>query len=105
MKQIRARMLGIKCYGPNYKLKDLDTGETIEAHVHKRADIKLLLSLMAYRIFKVVIIDAGEILSADPDRTTNRFFETKTGASVIYKQKIIAPKTINKKAAKKRRKH
>jgi hypothetical protein len=96
MRDIRARMLGDKCYGSSYKVKDLDTGETLVVRVGKRADTQLLMHLMAFRIFKNITILDGEILSAIPDRTTNRFastFETKTW--VVYK-----PKTIVKKPAR-----
>ena len=91
MRDIRARMLGNKCYGDIYKIKDLDTGETLVVKIAKRADIQLLMHLMAFRIFKSITIFDGEILSAIPDRTTNRFFETKTGASVVYKPKLAIP--------------
>lgn len=85
-------MLGDKCYGDTYQIKDLDTGETLVVHVAKRADISLLMHLMAFRIFTSIVIDGGEILSAIPDRTTNRFYETKTGLSPVYKPKLVAPK-------------
>ena len=85
-------MLGNECYGDTYNIKDIDTGETLRVHVAKRADINLLMHLMAFRIFKSIIVsDDFEILSATPDRTTSRFYETKSGMSAIYKPKAVIP--------------
>lgn len=89
-------MLGDKQYGPNYRLKDVLTAEIIDTTIAKRADIKMRLHLMAFRILNVVIDEQNIILNVDPDRTTNRFY---AGREIIRKRLYEKPKTTAKKIA------
>lgn len=98
--QFRARVLGDKQYGPNYRLKNLLTGEVIEASVAKRADIKMLLTLMAFRILNVIIDEQNVILNVEADRTTNRFY---AGREIIRKRLYEKPKAAQAKNTAKKR--